>query len=159
MPEDLDLLLQQLADENRAVRSINLAGLSDLPLAEAAETYALFASLTPRRRLELVSTLAEQAEANVHLNFLAVMRECLNDGEAQVRKVAIDGLWEDERTSLVGPLVRLLGEDPAPEVRAAAAVSLGRFVLLGVLGEISDATAARAERAMRGAWSRPGEVV
>ena len=159
MPEDLDILLQQLADESRAVRTIALAGLSDLPRAEATETYALLASLSPRRRLELVSVLAEQAEANVQLNFLAVMRECLNDREAPVRKVAVDGLWEDERTSLVGPLVRLLTEDPAPEVRAAAAVSLGRFVLLGVLGEISDSYAERVARALRGAWSRPGEVV
>jgi HEAT repeat protein len=159
MPEDLDLLLQQLADESRAVRTIALARLSDLPRAEAAETYAQLTRLNPRRRLELVSMMTEQAEANVHLNFMAVLRECLNDGAAPVRKVAIDGLWEDERTSLVGPLVLLLTEDPAPEVRAAAAVSLGRFVLLGVLGEISDAYAERVARALRGAWSRPGEVV
>jgi HEAT repeat protein len=159
MSEDLDLLLQQLADESRAVRTINLTRLSDLPRAEAAETYAQLARLNPRRRLELVSMMTEQAEANVHLNFLAVLRECLNDGEAPVRKVAVDGLWEDERTSLVGPLVRLLAEDPGPEVRAAAAVSLGRFVLRGVLGEISDAYAERVARALRGAWSRPGEVV
>lgn len=159
MPEDLDILLQQLADEGHSVRTLALAGLSDLPRIEAAEVYATLASLNARRRLELVNMLAEQAEANVHLIFHAVLRECLNDGDAQVRKVAIDGLWEDERTSLVGPLVRLLTEDPAPEVRAAAAISLGRFVLLGVLGEISDAYAERVARALRGAWSRPGEVI
>ncbi len=159
MPEDLDILLQQLADEGRSVRTINLAGLSDLPRIEAAEVYATLANLNARRRLELVSMMTEQAEANVHLNFLAILRECLNDGDAQVRKVAIDGLWEDERPNLVGPLVRLLTEDPSPEVRAAAAVSLGRFVLLGVLGEISDSYAERVAQAMRGAWSRPGEAV
>jgi hypothetical protein len=75
-----------------------------------------------------------------------------------VRKVAIDGLWEDERPTLISPMVRLLAEDPASEVRAAAAISLGRFVLLGVLGEISDSYGERAEQAMRAAWARPGET-
>jgi len=159
MSEDLDILLRQLTDERRAVRTINLAGLSDLSRGDAAETYAQLANLNPRRRLELVSTMAEQAEANVHLNFLAVMRECLNDAETLVRKVAVEGLWEDERTSLVGPLIQLLTDDPAVEVRAAAAMSLGRFVLRGVLGEISDSYAERVAQALRGAWSRPGEAV
>lgn len=159
MTHDLDLLLQQLADENRAVHTIKLAGLSDLPRSAAATVYAALARLSARRRLDVVRAMTEQAEANVHLNFLAILRECLADSAAEVRKVAIDGLWEDERPTLVAPLARLLAEDESPEVRAAAAISLSRFVLLGVLGEISDVHAQRAAQAMRTAWSRPGEVV
>jgi HEAT repeat protein len=75
-----------------------------------------------------------------------------------VRRLAIEGLWEDERTSLVVSLVTLLAEDPAAEVRAAAAASLGRFVLLGVLGEIRDSYALQAEQALRSAWKRPNEA-
>ena len=159
MTDDLQLLLQQLADEARSVRATSLAGLSDLPRAEAAEAFAALAALSPRRRVEVVTVMAEQAEVNVHLHFHAILRECLTDVEAAVRKIAIDGLWEDERPTLIAPMARLLAEDPAAEVRAAAAISLGRFVLLGVLGEISDSNAERAEQAMRAAWVRPGETV
>ena len=159
MTDDLQLLLQQLADETRSVRATNLAGLSDLPRSEAAEAFAALAALSPRRRVEVVTVMAEQAEANVHLHFHAILRECLTDVEAAVRKIAIDGLWEDERPTLIAPMVRLLAEDPASEVRAAAAISIGRFVLQGVLGEISDSYAERAEQALRAAWVRPGETV
>jgi HEAT repeat protein len=48
-----------------------------------------------------------------------------------VRAHAIDGLWEDEDTALIKPLVGFLRSDPNAGVRAAAADSLGRFVLLG----------------------------
>ena len=63
-------------------------------------------------------------------------------------QLAIDGLWEDNRPTLVGPLVNLATNDPVAEVRAAAAIALGRFVLLGALGEISEARAAQAEHNM-----------
>jgi HEAT repeat protein len=159
MTDDLQLLLQQLADETRSVRATNLAGLSDLPRSEAAEAFAALAALSPRRRAEVVTVMAEQAEANVHLLFHAILRECLTDVEAAVRKIAIDGLWEDERPTLIAPMARLLAEDPASEVRAAAAISIGRFVLQGVLGEISDSYGERAEQALRAAWVRPGETV
>ena len=159
MPEDLDILLQQLADDSRPVRAINLSILSDLPRELAGKIYANVSRLAPPRRLELVNSMAEQAEANVHFNFHAFLRECLADTEAAVRKTAIDGLWEDERLNLMTPLIRLVAEDPAAEVRAAAATSLGRFMLLGVLGEISDSYAARVAQALRTAWFRPGEVV
>lgn len=159
MLEELNALLQQLADESRAVRTINLTGLSDLSRPQAAAVYAALATLSARRRLEVIATMAEQAEANVHLNFLAIMRECLNDADAGVRKAAIDGLWEDERPNLIAPLVRLLAEDPAVEVRAAAAISLARFALLGALGEIGQAHAERVEAAMRAAWFRADEAL
>ncbi len=156
---NLEVLLQQLADESRAVRTINLVGLSDLPRHEAAAVYAALSGLSASRRLEVVRAMTEQAEANVHLNFLAILRECLADSEPEVRRLAIDGLWEDERPNLVAPLARLLAEDASAEVRAAAAISLSRFILLGVLGEINDSYAQHAAQAMRAAWSRPGEVI
>ena len=71
----------------------------------------------------------------------------------------IEGLWEDERVSLVRPLIALLVDDAAADVRAAAATSLGRFVLLGVLGEIAEEPARAAEEALRVAWYRAGEPV
>jgi|YNPNPStandDraft_1061719.scaffolds.fasta_scaffold07293_6 hypothetical protein len=158
MWEELTFALRQLADETRAVRTINLAPLSDLPRSEMERFRQAWLGLSPRRRVEVVSTMVEQAEANIHLNFHTILRECLHDADYQVRRLAIEGLWEDERCSLIAPLVNLLAEDSSAEVRAAAAASLGRFVLLGVLGEIAESYAQQAEAALRAAWQRPHEV-
>jgi len=67
MFEDLELVLGQLADETRPVRSIDLTRLSDLPRAEAVRFDAAWADLTAARRLETVRTMVERAEANIHL--------------------------------------------------------------------------------------------
>ena len=50
-----------------------------------------------------------------------------------MRATAVDGLWENESTSLIGPFLGMLRHDPSPEVRAAAARGLGRYVLAGEL--------------------------
>jgi hypothetical protein len=158
MVEDLEILLAQLADESRPMHAINLAHFSDLSREQARRFCARWIGLTPPRRLELVKTMVDQAEANIHLSFHAVLRECLTDADAQVRRVAVEGLWEDERTNLIPRLAALLAGDPVPEVRAAAAVSLGRFVLMGALGEIPEPVAYQAEQALLTAWYRPLEV-
>ena len=158
MQKEFEFTLEQLADESRPVRTINLAHLSDLPRDLAEHFRGVWPGFSPARRLDLVSSFVEQAEANIHLNFHMILRDCLADTDAQVRRLAVEGLWEDERPSLIDPLVTLLAEDPAAEVRAAAASLLGQFVLLGALGEIDEVHAVRAEQALRTAWFRPREV-
>ena len=159
MAEDLVHALQRLADESRPIAVASLTALSDMPRRQAEVFRAAWTTSSPRRRLELVRALVEAAEANIHFNFYAILREVLRDPDPQVRTLAIHGLWEDDRPSLVEPLAALASDDPVPEVRAAAAMSLGRFVLLGALGEIAEAPAGRAEQALRSAWHRAGEAV
>ncbi len=159
MSEGLIAFLEVLADESRPVRSMNLAQLSDLTRGQLATFRAAWDGLSPSRRLELISHMVEQAEANIHLNFHAILRTCLQDADARVRQLAIEGLWEDEKTNLIQPLIDLLNGDPAVEVRAAAAMSLGRYVLLGVLGEIAEAPARLAEAALQAAWDRHDEPI
>ena len=62
------------------------------------------ARCTAARRLELLREMVEQAETHVDLNFHAVLRTLLADADAQVRRLAIEGLWEDEKPSLIPPL-------------------------------------------------------
>lgn len=148
----------QLADESRPVRSIDLRGLSDVPRERLVEFHALWEALSPVRRIDLLREMVEQAETHVDLNFHAVLRTLLDDADAQVRRLAIEGLWEDEKTTLIAPLTALLRGDAAYEVRAAAATSLGRYIWLGVIDEIAPRHADAAEAALREAWFRPGEV-
>ena len=157
MTVEFEFALEQIADESRAIRSINLTHLSDLGRARAAELHHSLMDLSAARRLELVAVMVEQAESNIHLNFHAFLRLCLADAEAELRRLAIEGLWEDEHSSLVAPLANMLAGDPSPDVRAAAAISLGRFVLSGVLGEIDPAPAAWAIQALQDAWDRASE--
>ena len=161
MSESFVTFLEALADENRQVRTLDLPELSDLTRDELANFCAAWQSVSPDRRLELISTMVAQAEVNIHLNFHAILRVCLRDADARIRKLAVEGLWEDEKTNLVSPLIELLNGDTAADVRAAAAMSLGRYMLLGALGEIADAPARRVETALHAAWCRfaePAEV-
>ena len=159
MANKLTSCLALLADEDRPVRTINLADISDLSRSEVAEFHTAWRDLSPSRRLELITFMVEQAETNIHFIFHAALRACLTDDDAQVRRLAIEGLWEDERVSLVPTLSGLLAHDPSADVRSTAATALGRFVLLGVLGEIAEAPARQAEDALRTAWERSGEPV
>ncbi len=120
MADDLELLLAHLGDDNRPVRTMKLAYLSDLSRPAVGQFQDAWETLGLERRVELITALVEQAEANIHLNFHAVLRACLMDTDPRVRQQAIEGLWEDEKTTLVAPLITLLGSDPEPGVRAAA---------------------------------------
>ena len=151
--------LALLADEDRPVRTIDLTDLSDLSRNQVAEFLAAWHDLSPSRRLELITAMVEQAETNIHFIFHAALRACLTDGDAQVRRLAIEGLWEDERVSLVPTLAGLLTNDPSDDVRSTAATALGRFVLMGVLGDIAEEPARQAEDALHLAWERSGEPV
>ena len=159
MPSKLASCLALLADEDRPVRTIDLADISDLSRNQVAEFHAAWHDLSPSRRLELITVMVEQAETNIHLIFHAALRACLTDGDAQVRRLAIEGLWEDERVSLVPTLAGLLTNDPSDDVRSTAATALGRFVLMGVLGDIAEEPARQAEDALHLAWERSGEPV
>lgn len=159
MDHALDSVLKQLPDRSLPALGINLTPLSDLPRAALDNFRAAWAQCSPARRLELVSVWVERAEEDVQLDFRTLLREMLADEQAEVRRLAVEGLWEDERTSLIPPLAGLLSGDPSADVRAVAAMSLGRFVLMGALGDIGDRHAERAENALRAAWTRPDEPV
>ena len=159
MPSKLASCLALLADEDRPVRTIDLADISDLSRSQVAEFHAAWNDLSPSRRLELIIVMVEQAETNIHLIFHAVLRACLTDDDAQVRRLAIEGLWEDERVNLVPLLCGLLTHDSSDDVRSTAATALGRFVLLGVLGDIAEEPARQAEAALHLAWERSDETV
>ena len=158
MTREFESLLMMLADESRPVRSIDLFPLSDLDRTRLPRFAGAWSALTSLRRRELIGELVEQAEANIHLNFHAILRSLLNDSDAEVRKLAIEGLWEDERPSLITPLISRLREDESPDVRASAATSLGRYIWLGVLEEIGPEPASAAESALHETWFREGEV-
>jgi HEAT repeat protein len=77
------------------------------------------------------------------VNFDAIFRYCLDDPDAEVRAIAVDGLWENEEVALAGSLLTMLRADPSIRVRTAAAAGLGRYVLAGELERLEAPVQAR----------------
>lgn len=110
--------------------------LSNLDATDAARVREVWVSLPVALRQQMITRLVELAEADFEVNFGALFRIGLEDEDAQVRAASVEGLWEDEDVRLVPLLVARLREDEDANVRAAAAASLGRFLLLGELEKI-----------------------
>lgn len=135
MKQPLKTLLEKLNTNAQEPNLESLYLLSNLDAKDAAQVCDVWPNLPVDLRQHLVNVLMEIAEADFEVDFGAIFRIGLEDTDAQVRTTAVEGLWEDQDVRLVPPLIKHL-HDEAMSVRAAAAASLGRFVLLGELGKI-----------------------
>jgi|YNPNPStandDraft_1061719.scaffolds.fasta_scaffold01397_5 HEAT repeat protein len=156
---DFETVLARLADTRKEPSLAVLYGLSDLSRDQTQRFAALWGDLPLARRRWIARNLMEQAEERVELYFNPIFRWLLGDQDAQVRALAIEGLWEDEDPALIPPLARLLREDPDETVRAAAATALGRFLLLGEMGEIDAPLALVGEKALLATIHSPDEAI
>jgi hypothetical protein len=136
MPNPLDILLQELRENAEVPLPASLYHLSDLGAEDATRVYKVWVDLPAGLRQQIIKQLVKLAEADFEVNFGAIFRLGLEDEDAEVRTTAIEGLWEDEDVRLVPLLATRLREDDNIAVRAAAATSLGRFILLGELQKI-----------------------
>lgn len=150
-------VLAHLADSSQPIRSRSLASLSDLS-TEGLELFdATWSRIDIERRRQIINRLSEMAEDNVELSFNAVFKHALSDPDAEVRKAAVEGLWEDDEPSLIRPLLCLLAEDSSPLVRQAAATALGRFALLAEHQKTSRDNADRLSQALLKVFKNAGE--
>lgn len=134
--------------------------LSGLTAAQLGDSFAQAWAKTPtERRRAVTRNLVELAEDNFELDFTAVFKLCLRDPDAQVRVHAIEGLWENRERGLAEILLRMLREDPAELVRAAAARSLGRYTYLIEMGQLDAATAQRVRDGLLAAIHDAAEVL
>jgi HEAT repeat protein len=126
----LNELLQGLGNEAQALAAADFGGLSDLDAAELGRFRETWSQIGPDRRLAVLKKLGELAIDKIELNFDAINRLALEDPDPRARAQAIDNLWESEEPQLARTFVQALREDPADQVRAAAGLALGSFVLL-----------------------------
>src|SRR5262245_24317529 len=128
-----------LADlPNKKLTSSQLVDFSNLSSDEVESLQDALQGAPVERRLGLVTDLSVLAEDNIEPNFDAVFRLALADAEAEVREVAIQGLYEYEEPDLIEPLSDLLLGDPDGAVRAEAAVALGRYALMAEFERLGD---------------------
>jgi len=133
--EQLVHILLEIVREGRLWHLAPAVSSPDKRMMEAFRE--AWARIHPVERQEVVKSLVEEAEEHIEYDFFPILRWLLGDEDPEVRQTAIEGLWEDESPALIGPLLYILEHDPEPQVRAAAATGLGRFVLLYELEEIS----------------------
>ncbi|MGD9146191.1 MAG: HEAT repeat domain-containing protein [Anaerolineae bacterium] len=133
---DLKETLKRLSEEPGALPFSRLYAFSDLANENLASFCAVWDTFPTDQRQRLARSLVELAEASFQVNFDAIFVHFLDDPDGNVRAAAIDGLWENTDTALLGRLLSVLRSDPSILARAAAATGLGRFVLAGELEEL-----------------------
>lgn len=143
-------LLDRLIHQEGMPPLEELYAFSDLSLPDADLLRQQWERIPVQRRRAVVAELVTLAEDDLFLLLGRMLRVALSDSDAQVRQTAVQGLWEDGQSDLIGPLVQLLHNDPETGVRAAAATALGGFVLAGELEELDTALTMRAEEALLG---------
>ena len=153
----LEGYLNDLRDQHKPLRHSGLLQLSSLSPEELVEFKAMWSSLSQGRKSEVLSKLVELTEDNLELDFSAVYRACLGDEDHAVREAATRGLWECDDRVIIRPLISLVRDDPSTEVRAAAAISLGKFAEMAQEGKLIERDAEKVRDALLAVIEDEGE--
>ena len=148
MLSEFELALGELGDEETEVTRGSLLRLSGATRAECGVFARAFRAMTVARQCEVLTRMIEYAEERFVLDYTDLFRCCLDESAGEVRRLAVEGLWEDDRLDLIEPFLKLLSGDPDVSVRAATAASLGRFVYMGECDELDKGLASRIRTAL-----------
>jgi HEAT repeat protein len=153
-----DDVLARLKSNNKP-SAAEIAALS-LPFPEDALKFKyLWPSLGADARASLLGRMLELAEDDATLDFTALYRIILDDASAPLRAAALGGLADTEDITLMRKLIRIMQSDPEASVRAAAAESLGRFVLLAEHGRLGEGSANSLAGALLGVHGDDAEEI
>ena len=144
----IDQLMQRLIQDRETPNLNDLYAFSDLTLQDAETVRQQWELVDVARRRSMVTDLTELAQEDIDLHLSRFLRVVMYDSDAQVRQVAIPGLWDEGALDLLGPYIQILHNDPDEIVRSKAATGLGAYILEGELEEIDAALAMRAEEAL-----------
>lgn len=141
-------LLAVLLDPDRELNPAQVAELSDLGADQADRFASAWHQASSPRRQQIAELLGVLSEENLELLFDRVNRVLLDDASPEVRRQAIQNLWEDERDSLGRRLIQLAESDPDDAVQFEAVRALGRFVYLGELDKLQPDTRDQVQEAL-----------
>lgn len=129
--------ITNLANSDQPLLNVRLADLSDLNPQQVSLLDDVWQDIEPKRQRQIIQRLVELADNDVCLNFDAIFKHLLRDKDEEVRRTAIEGLWENEETCLIQPLINLMEHDSSLKVQKAAAQALGRFAMLAEYRKIA----------------------
>ena len=132
----LESFLETLVDPSVEVATSEFIEISDLSPEELGLFARTWFSVPVERQRWIVSKMTELAEDNPELDFCAVFKMCLKDGDEMVLETAMEGLWEHEDRSVIPSLIQILHSAKSPQVRSSAAVALGKFSVLVQEGKL-----------------------
>jgi len=85
---------------------------------------------------EKIQFLSRIVEGRDYLtDYLPVLQDFLDDEEAEVRGLAVTGLWDYPKPEMIEALFDKAENDPDEGVRCKAIVTLGRYVYEGVMAD------------------------
>jgi len=159
MAHPLEELLEKLRECETLTDSSGLHHLSGLEPEQVTQVREVWPHLSANVRCQVAARLVNLAEADFEMDFTDIFRLGLDDENSEVRRASIEGLWEDEDVRLIPLLIKRLTDEEASDVRAAAATSLGRFLLLGELEKIRPQPFNRAYHALLAVYQEENETV
>ncbi len=89
--------------------------------------------LTKEEKIEFLTRVVEGEDYST--DYWPVLRDYLEDEDAEVRSLALDGLWDYPVPELIAPLFEIARNDPSQEVRSKAIVTLGRYIYEGDMAD------------------------
>jgi hypothetical protein len=110
-------ILAHLSDSAQPISNAELGELSDLSADESSQFEEVWSRLDIERKKQILSRLEELTEDNVELNFDRIYRNAIYDIDDDVRREAVEGLWESSAPSILRPLLRMVLQDSASEVQ------------------------------------------
>lgn len=132
----LNQLKQALLDTDKPLAATYLYRLSDLSEQDLTEIKSFWNEIPVWRKQALMEDIEEMSDNDPLLSYEGLSFFALSDADARVRELAIRSLSYYEEPHYINILLDLLANDQSPDVRAAAAFALGKFVFLGEIEEL-----------------------
>jgi HEAT repeat protein len=148
VPPNIKEIVADLANSEKPLTHAGLADLSNLNPDELKYVENVWPSIEVDRRRQVIARMVELAENNFELDFDSVFKTGLKDPDAEIRAKSIEGLWENEETTLISPYIRMLNEDKSEVVQAAATKALSKYALLAEMKKIGPASSGRVSQAL-----------
>ena len=147
MTKSFDQIIETLRKKSQPLPVERLPELSDLDPLQVDQLWSIWSEIEPQKRRTLLSELGKLSHLHFEYDFERINRIAIDDEDAEVRRLAIENLWECEDVTLSPKLLEVLQNDPEHPVRAAAATALATFVYLcevsdldaGIMRQIEDA--------------------
>jgi HEAT repeat protein len=89
--------------------------------------------LTKEEKIKFLTHVVEGEDYST--DYWPLLREYLEDEDAEVRSLALDGLWDYPVPELIAPLLEIARNDPSQEVRSKAIITLGRYIYEGSMAD------------------------
>lgn len=131
-------VLEALIDENSPFFPALTHRFSDLENDDINQLKKIWDKVPVWRKQSLLEDIEELGESDYTLSFENFSLFALDDDDPKVRQIAIRSLWDYDNRTAMKRFMYMLENDPDTQVKAAAALALGKFIYLGEIEEIPE---------------------